>query len=202
MPRGLKRYQEARDLHFITFSCYRRQPLLHPSLRKSGANRGPRLLASPRAMHQFEVALEWSRRQYDFYVIGYVVMPEHVHLLISEPERGTLASAVQAIKQSVARRLLGDSPHFWQARYYDFNVWTKKKRIEKLKYIHRNPVKRGLVEKPEGWRWSSFCNYATGEEGVVEVESPATGRKRERMGTVPRLKTTAPTTWGRLAAPP
>jgi len=153
-------------------------------------------------MHQFEVALEWSRRQYDFYVIGYVVMPEHVHLLISEPERGPLASAVQAIKQSVARRLLGDSPHFWQARYYDFNVWTKKKRIEKLKYIHRNPVKRGLVEKPEGWRWSSFCNYATGEEGVVEVESPATGRKRERMGTVPRLKTTAPTTWGRLAAPP
>jgi len=153
-------------------------------------------------MHQFEVALEWSRRQYDFYVIGYVVMPEHVHLLISEPERGPLASAVQAIKQSVARRLIGDSPHFWQARYYDFNVWTKKKRIEKLKYIHRNPVKRGLVEKPEDWRWSSFRNYATGEEGVVEVESPATGRKRERMGTVPRLKTTAPTTWGRLAAPP
>src|SRR5208282_2932128 len=178
--RGLKRYQEARDLHFITFSCYRRQPLL----------------ASPRAMHQLEVALEWSRRQYDFYVIGYVVMPEHVHLLISEPERGTLASAVQAIKQSVARRLIGDSPHFWQARYYDFNVWTKKKRIEKLKYIHRNPVKRGLVEKPEDWRWSSFCNYATGEEGVVEVESPSTGRKRERMGTIPRVKTTAPTTWG------
>ena len=147
-------------------------------------------------MHQFEVALEWSRRQYDFYVIGYVVMPEHAHLLISEPERGTLASAVQAIKQSVARRLLGESPHFWQARYYDFNVWTKKKRIEKLKYIHRNPVKRGLVEKPEDWRWSSFCNYATGEEGVVEVESPATGRKRERMGVVPRVKTTAPTTWG------
>ncbi len=180
MPRGLKRYQEARDLHFITFSCYRRQPLL----------------ASPRAMHQFEVALEWSRMRYDFYVIGYVVMPEHVHLLISEPERGTLASAVQAIKQSVARRLIGDSPHFWQARYYDFNVWTKTKRIEKLKYIHRNPVKRGLVEKPEDWRWSSFRNYATGEEGVVEVESRSTGRKRERMGMVPRVKTTAPTTWG------
>ena len=52
-----------------------------------------------------------SRRQYDFYIIGYVVMPEHVHLLISEPERGPLAGAVQAIKQSVARRLLGDRPH-------------------------------------------------------------------------------------------
>jgi putative transposase len=180
MPRGLKRYQEARELHFVTFSCYRRQPLL----------------ASPPAMHQLEVALEWSRKHYGFYVIGYVVMPEHVHVLISEPERGTLASAVQAIKQSVARRLIGNHEHFWQARYYDFNVWTRKKRIEKLKYIHRNPVKRGLAEKPEDWPWSSFRNYATGEEGVVEVESPSTGRRRERTGTLPRMKIIKPTTWG------
>ncbi len=71
MPRGLKRHQEARDLHFITFSCYHREPLL----------------ASSRAMHQFEVALELSRVLYDFYITGYVVMPEHVHLLISEPQR-------------------------------------------------------------------------------------------------------------------
>ena len=87
--------------------------------------------------------------------------------------------------QSVARRLIGDNKHFWQARYYDFNVWTARKRVEKLRYIHRNPVKRGLVEKPEDWRWSSFRNHATGEEGVVEIESEWTGRKRERMGIVP-----------------
>src|ERR1019366_5444236 len=75
---AVKRHQEARDLHFITFSCYPRQPLL----------------ANPSAMYQFEVALELSRVLYDFYVTGYVVMPEHVHLLISEPQRGTVASAV------------------------------------------------------------------------------------------------------------
>jgi putative transposase len=68
--------------------------------------------------------------------------------------------------------------------------------IEKLKYIHRNPVKRGLVEKPEDWPWSSFRNYVTGEEGVVEVECPWTGRKRERLGTVPRVKIKPPTNWG------
>ena len=45
---------------------------------------------------------------------------------------------------------------FWQARFYDFNVWTERKRIEKLRYIHRNPVERGLVSSPEQWRWSSF----------------------------------------------
>jgi len=181
MPNGLKRYQEARELHFITFSCYQRQPLL----------------ASPRAMHLFEVALEQSRRRYNFYLIGYVVMPEHVHLLISEPEHGTLASAVQAIKQSVSRRLIGDRAHFWQARYYDFNVWTKRKCVEKLCYIHRNPVKRGLVAKPEHWPWSSFRHYLTGEEGVVEIESLWTGRKRERMGTTPCVQITRP-----LTAPP
>jgi putative transposase len=69
---------------------------------------------------------------------------------------------------------------FWQRRFYDFNVWTKKKRIEKLKYMHRNPVARGLVEKPEDWLWSSFRHYALGEVGIVDIESEWTGRKRER----------------------
>lgn len=118
----------------------------------------------------------------------------HPARLISEPECGTLASAVQAIKQSAARRLIGDREHFWQARYYDFNVWTAKKRVEKLRYMHRNPVKRGLVEKPEGWAWSSFRHYVTGVEGVVEIESEWTGRKRERMGMPLRVRITKPTT--------
>jgi len=116
-------------------------------------------------------------------------MPEHVHLLMTEPERGTLASAVQAIKQSVSRKLIGDRAHFWQARYYDFNVWTAKKRIEKLKYIHLNPVKRGLVERPEDWAWSSFRHYVTGETGVVEIESPWTEYHPRHMGLSDREST-------------
>ena len=102
---------------------------------------------------------------------AYVVMPEHVHLLLTAPSSGTLATAVQAIKQSVSRNLIGDRAHFWPARYYDFNVWSREKRIEKLKYIHRNPVKRGLVARPEDWVWSSFRHYQTGEQGRVEIES-------------------------------
>jgi len=98
------------------------------------------LLSSPasvgllRCKREFEGALERTRRQYGFWVTGYVVMPEHVHLLVSEPERATLAVALQALKQSVARRLIAGRPHFWQTRYYDFNVSTAKKRIEKLRY--------------------------------------------------------------------
>src|SRR6185312_27361 len=64
----------------------------------------------------------------------------------------------------------------WQKRFYDFNVWTERKRVEKLRYMHRNPVKRGLVKNPEQRRWSSFRSYLYGEKGLVRVnyqESPS-----------------------------
>jgi len=109
-------------------------------------------------------------------------MPEHVHLLISEPERGQLSVAMQMLKQITSRKLRpAELRRFWQVRYYDFPVWTEKKRVEKLRYMHRNPVKRGLVLRPEDWKWSSFLQWATGKEGSVEIECPATAR-RERMG--------------------
>lgn len=70
------------------------------------------------------------------------------------------------------RSLFGDAPvrmPFWQARFYDFNVWTTKKRVEKLRYMHRNPVKRTLVSSPEQWRWSSYRSYLLNENGPVRV---------------------------------
>ena len=117
-------------------------------------------------------------------------MPEHVHLLVSEPERGTLASALQMLKQISAHQLhnFSDGRSFWQARYYDFNVWSSHKRVEKLRYMHRNPVERGLVTNPEDWEWSSFRHYQTGVEGVVEIESHWTAREREKMGIFPRVR--------------
>ena len=114
--------------------------------------------------------------------MGYVLMPEHVHLLVSEPMNRNLATALQALKQSVSRSLaLRSALPFWEPRYYDFNVWTAKKQTEKLKYLHRNPVVRGLVAKPEDWKWSSFRHYATGAEGAVEIESKWTERRREAL---------------------
>ncbi len=153
-------------------------------------------MASAHARDLVELALERSRLQYGFFVTGYVVMPEHVHLLVSEPECGEFASAIQAVKQSVSRKLIGGREHFWQTRYYDFNIWNYEKKIEKLKYIHRNPVKRGLVSHPSEWKWSSFRHYATGEEGAVEIESEWTGRKRERMGVPLKVKLVPPTSFG------
>jgi putative transposase len=62
------------------------------------------------------------------------------------------------------------SEHVWQRRFYDFNVWTARKRIEKLRYMHRNPVVRGLAQEPEQWPWSSYWSYALGEEGAVRID--------------------------------
>ena len=83
--------------------------------------------------------------------------------LVRKQQRG----ALKALKLSVTLR----SSHrpFWSARYYDLNVFTEKKRIEKLKYIHRNPVTRGLANLPEDWAWSSFLHYADGIIGTVEI---------------------------------
>jgi putative transposase len=177
MTEGLHRFYGGNDLHFLTFSCYRRLPFLRSEGRRD----------------LFLKILERVRQRYRLVVLGYVVMPEHVHLLVSEPQRETLSIVIQALKLGVVRSIqcsgggsavaaaprsrktgetwgtpvsstpLSSTPvsgtpvsgtpahtnRFWQARFYDFNVWTEKKRIEKLRYIHRNPVARGLVASPE-----------------------------------------------------
>jgi putative transposase len=172
MPWGLKHYQQARCLHFITFSCHAREPLL----------------AHAHSRDIFEQTLERVRQWYGFFVCGYVIMPEHVHLLISEPERSALSRVLQMLKQNTAHALHPPEGNpFWLPRYFDFNVWSEDKRVEKLRSMHRNPVKRGLVERPEDWLWSSFRHHASGVEGAVEIESQWTARKRERMGIESRI---------------
>ncbi len=163
MTQGLVRYQQCGCFHFLTFSCHHRLPYL----------------GTAAARELFERSLEAMRLRYEFVVCGYVVMPEHVHLLVSEPKSAILSKAIQALKLSVS--VQSKERPFWQARYYDFNVHNEEKRVEKLRYMHRNPVKRGLVKKVEQWRWSSFLHYATGKIGIVEIESFWTGARRDGL---------------------
>src|SRR6266705_6260005 len=96
MPRRLHRYYGSGYLHFITSSCYQRRPLLN----------------TPRRRTWFLEILEQVRRRYTFVVVGYVVMPEHFHLLISEPERGNPSTVMQVLKQRFARKVLRE----WRRR--------------------------------------------------------------------------------------
>jgi putative transposase len=151
MVEGLERRQEKGELHFVTFSCFHRLGYLE----------------SAEARDLFEEALARMCHCHEFDVFGYVVMPEHVHLLLSEPGKDLLAVGLQALKISVSKR--AKERPCWQARYYDFNVFTWSKRVEKLDYMLLNPVKRGLVEKPEDWLWSSCRYYQTGVQGRVKI---------------------------------
>src|SRR5260370_5746365 len=207
MPWGLARFHRSGQSHFVTFCCYHRPIRL---LRCAQSLQGRlRLFTTDASRRIFESALERVRRSYRLNVYGYVVMPEHVHLLLSEPQRDTssdrtaplkpkdglngppvlsepqqdtLADALKSLKQGVSRRLIGDAEHFWQKRYYDFNIRNYPQFVEKLRYIHRNPVKAGLFERPEDWEWSSFRHYATGFEGRGENVSEGTARKSTRAG--------------------
>ena len=98
VPWSLQRFQQSQQLHYITFSCYRRQPRLN----------------TPQACRLFLRQLEIARRRFAMCVYGYVVMPEHVHLLVNEPERGPLSTAIQSFKQTVARMIGFADAHFWQ----------------------------------------------------------------------------------------
>ena len=89
MPKGLKRYYGRGHLHFLTFSCYRRLPLL----------------ATAQARQLFVRELARVRAEYGFLLVGYVVMPEHVHLLISEPKKGTPSTVLQMLKQRVSQKM-------------------------------------------------------------------------------------------------
>src|SRR5260370_19750999 len=104
MPWGLTRIHHSRQSHFVTFCCYHRR----------------RLFTTDASQRIFESAVERVRRSFRLHVYGYVVMPEHVHLLLSERQEDTLADALKSLKQGVSPRLIGDADHFWQKRYYDF----------------------------------------------------------------------------------
>ena len=94
--------------------------------------------------------------------------------LSGAPGFGDPSVVMKVVKERFTRSLRKREAfveRMWQKRFYDFNVCTEKKRVEKLRYMHRNPVKRGLVLSPEEWAWSSFRAYAFGEEGPVHVDA-------------------------------
>jgi putative transposase len=165
MPYDLKRFQKAEALHFITFSCDRRLPLLK----------------APEAKNTFEAVLEQTRARHEGRIYAYVLMPEHVHFLINEPPSILLAQFLKALKQVASRKLKGQREAFWLERYFDSNIRGEEDRSKVIRYIHRNPVKRGLVASPGEYRWSSFNHYATGARGVVEIESEWTAALRRPL---------------------
>ena len=176
-----RRHYGRNHLHFITASTYRRA----------------RLFDSFRFRQNFVSTLDALRTPLQFKILGYVLMPEHFHLLLWPSEKFDPSQILKSLKERTAkfmlRNLLDSRRHpwcrkmldrltlpatvhdesryrVWQRRFYDMNIWTERKRLEKLKYMHGNPVKRGFVDSPEKWPWSSFRFYFLEDASLLAMD--------------------------------
>ena len=172
-----KTYNTPGHVHELTFSCYRRLPLLNKD----------------RTRQWLQDALEIARSKYDADLLAYVIMPEHVHVLINPRQTNYDIAAIQkTLKQSVSRkalnwlkehdpaflkRLEGEKAgnrtryHFWQpGGGYDRNIIEPETLKKAINYIHLNPVRRSLVNMPADWPWSSARQFAGIDDGSIQMD--------------------------------
>ncbi len=176
-----RHYYGLNHLHFLTTSVYRRV----------------RLFDSDRFKQRFVATLAELRRELGFGIVGYVLMPEHFHLLLWPSEQANPSPIMQRLEGRMAKFILKssrddrdrpwcakmlarltlpptvhDEAHcrVWQRRFHDLNVWSEKKRLEKLTYVHNNPVRRGLARAPGDWAWSSWRFYFLDEVFVLPMD--------------------------------
>lgn len=153
-----KSYNDPGHSHLLTFCCYRRQTYF----------------ASDDCKDVFIDCLRGSRDRLGFKIQAYVVMPEHVHLLVWPQNSATVAQILQSIKQPVSARLRhkmpGPAPAFWQSGGgHDRNIFSKEAFAAAIDYIHANPVRFGLVSSPLEYTWSSANWYEDGT-GILPVD--------------------------------
>jgi len=159
----VRHYHEPGDCHELTFSCYRRQPLLTNDVWRS----------------MLSESIDRAAKRHQYHLLAFVYMPEHVHLLVypSTPSAGDIDKLLKAIKRPYSYRIkqllvrsgssllekltIRQRPGVETFRYwqegpgYDRNLNEPGSVLAAIDYIHQNPVRRGLVARAENWRWSS-----------------------------------------------
>jgi len=171
----MKRIEAPNHIRFLTFSCYQQLPLFN----------------NDRIKDAFVDHIHNTRINTNFHLISWVIMPEHVHLLIwPDIERAPVSKVVWHLKREFAKMVIGrwnelDAPiltklrttqgkiRFWQhGGGYDRNIISQLELEEKLHYIHQNPVKRGLAPTQTDWPWSSASWYAGCREHTIPIDPP------------------------------
>ena len=175
------RHFEPGQLQFITTSTYRRS----------------QLFTCQRFGWILVETLRPLRQETGFLLIGWVLTPEHFHLLIQPQPAAATVRFMQELKKRSAQEIIAaltrnqhhprcrtllarlrlpptvhsDAYHrVGQRRYVPFNVFTEKKHMQKLDYMHNNPVKRRLVSSPDQWPWSSFRFYYLNDSSVLTMD--------------------------------
>jgi putative transposase len=166
----LKHYDHDGRARFVTFCTHKRIPVLtNTPFRKIIVE-----------------CLEEVRKNYNLRLLGYVIMPEHVHLVVVPPKELKFGPVIGELKHISAKRIhellsgnTGDLIHrltamrngrqrfaLWQRRCFDHNCRSDESVWEKVEYCHNNPVTRGLVSKPDDWKWSS-CRWYEGRQDAA-----------------------------------
>lgn len=161
MPR-LRHFDKLGTARFVTFSCYQRRPYL----------------SEVRPKEFFIRQLDVARSKYGFKILGYVLMPEHVHLVLYPPDEMKMGVVIGEIKSRTARLYFAEYSQnvadrkraLWQRRCYDHNCRTPETVREKIAYCHYNPVKRGLVAHPGEWEWSSYNWYQGNSKVPLKID--------------------------------
>lgn len=176
MMTQLRHFDHDGRVRFVTFSCHKRLPLLTNNRFRSIITRW----------------LAAAREEHGFKLLGYVIMPEHVHIVIWPPEGSAVGTIVGRIKQESAKEILRildsvSSPllgkltitrngeikrAFWQRRCYDHNCRGANSVWEKIEYCHKNPVKRGMVRDPSRWTYSSHNWYQGDRDVPLQMDEP------------------------------
>ena len=171
----MRRHEHPNHARFLTFSCEHRLPLFDNDAIKD------------KFVHQ----LRRTRERHAFLLHAWVVMPEHVHLLIRFPGPATVPDVLRTLKTGLAKRVVArwreldasvlgkitderGNARFWlRGGGYDRNVFSAKEVEEKIAYIHANPVRRGLVERPEDWAWSSARWWQGRRDDELPCDQPS-----------------------------
>jgi putative transposase len=133
--------------------------------------------------HMIAMQLNETAKAQDVSIVGYVIMPDHIHLLIGLKNSKDVSFFIQAFKSITSRRIKAlDKPilqrlydksgifTLWKRRFDDFMVYSEKQFKIKLEYIHNNPVRAGLVENSADWEFSSAGDWLAGREGIVDID--------------------------------
>jgi len=170
----LKHYDNDGRARFITFCTHKRLPLLTN-------NKFRQIIID---------SFKLIREEYNLKLIAYVIMPEHIHLVILPSDDTLIGGVIGNIKKAFARKIHkllssnnSDLIHkltvtrngnkrfaLWQRRCYDHNCRSENSLWQKIDYCHNNPVKRGLVQTPEAWQWSSYRWYKGFKDVVLEMD--------------------------------
>jgi putative transposase len=173
----IKRYNEPNHAHELTFSSYKNYPLL----------------AFDSARFWVIDALKTARAQHNYSILAFVIMPDHIHVIVYPREAEyDISRFLRLVKQSVSRRAAGwfadNNPEwhnklmveredgtyvfrFWQAGGgYDRNITDPDTLMKMIDYIHNNPVRKGLAIDPIGWKWSSISHYQNGICPVLDID--------------------------------